>query len=88
LTADVSEVEQMLSSYQKGIFGNIDLSNREVLEWTKENVEKYQEIYNKISNNGKNQVDSSTLLTSNDVFSAVSNTGEQHQFAVAFSPML
>ena len=85
LTANIDNIQNMLTSMETGLFGNVDLTNREILTWTQENLEKWENIINQYGGAEEGMI--STVLGSSDYFYPEIN-GEQYEFSVAFTPLL
>ena len=79
-TAMAQAVEEYNNSLNRQ-FGNIDLKNRQVLEWTQENIDKYSDFAREI---GVQLGDVSTVLGSWDQF----RLDNGFEIDVAYSPIL
>ena len=78
------EMEQLNIDPSETVFGNIDTNNRQVLEWTKDNVEKYKEILKAWGEN-PDEIEGmiSTVMGSSQWVGSEEGGAE-----IAFSPML
>ena len=74
------EVEELGIDASQTVFGNIDLNNRQLLEWTDANLEKYRYAIESWGSDVEDYADTvSTVLGSLDT---------EHGIGIAFSPML
>jgi len=61
------------------LFGNIDTNNRQILEWTEENLSKYEDVLDTWDRTADSMGDYSTIFEGWDTFDGVD---------IAFSPIL
>ena len=98
---DKSELENLLSWYKKEIddakelgvdlsktvYGNIDTNNRQVLEWTEENLEQYRDVIDSWKSNDEQLEDVIENLRGS--MSTIMGTSEDFDgVEIAFSPIL
>lgn len=76
----VNEAKEKNVDFDKTVYGNIDLNNRQVLEWTKENTEQYKEA---IESWGQSAEDFEGTIST--VFGG---SNEFDGIEIAFSPIL
>lgn len=67
------------------LFGNIEMSNRQVLEWTEENLEKYHDILTDYFTDDEIKNLPNTIST---VLGSIGDFGENGDIKIAFSPIL
>ena len=78
--SNLKELSKLGVDASETVFGNIDTKNRQILEWTEENIEKYR---SQIESWGKNPDD---FLGSHSTIFGGSNEFDGQE--IAFSPML
>ena len=76
----LSQIDEKGVNLSKNVFGNIDLNNRKVLEWNKENIKTYSDA---LKSWGLNPDD-----ISGEISTVMGASGKYNGVEIAFSPLL
>ena len=81
---DLKRLKELGGDLNQTIFGNIDTNNRQILEWTQENLDKYRDILENSYEMSEKEIND-MLGSHSTVFGSSSN---YDGIEIAFSPML